>query len=138
MEGKRCCLRIPLDILKASPEVRACLASIIDLGYDLRYTKFLEHKSLQKEIRISIFFPIFSLFERAELDIMCTKPGYFLNISKKIKENFNCIIVADSFEESAPFFANENICIFNCGNYEDYLLPYAKELMSSNAGSTHS
>ena len=82
--------------------------------------------------------PIFSLFERAELDIMCTKPGYFLNISKKIKENFNCIIVADSFEESAPFFANENICIFNCGNYEDYLLPYAKELMSSNAGSTHS
>ena len=28
----RCCLRVSLDILKASPEVRSCLSSIIDLG----------------------------------------------------------------------------------------------------------
>ena len=105
VEGKRCCLRVSLDILKASAEVKSCLDSIIDLGYDL------------------------SLFERAELDIMCTKTGYFLNISKNMKKNFNCVIVADNFRQSAPYFANENICIYNCGSYEDYLLPYAKELM---------
>ena len=53
-------LYVPLDLFDRIVEVRACLESFIDLGYDL------------------------SLFQLDELEIMTQKQGYFLEVRTEL------------------------------------------------------
>ena len=84
LEKQQACLYVPLELFK-SEEVRASIESIIDVGYDL------------------------SLFEAEELEIMCQRQGYFLNMAENTKKYFHCIIFGKEFEEISEYFGNENM-----------------------------
>lgn len=103
-------LYVPLDLFDRIVEVRACLESFIDLGYDL------------------------SLFQVDELEIMTQKQGYFLELAKHTKANFHCVVVGKTFEEVECHFRNENFYVSNTGKYEDCLLEYAEELVTAPHG----
>ena len=105
LERKMACLYVPLEIF-AAPEVRSSIESIIDVGYDL------------------------SLFTAEELEIMCQRQGYFLNMAENSKNNFHCVIFGKDFNDIAPYFSNDNMYVYHCGDYRDQLLAYAKELIS--------
>ena len=84
LERKRACLYVPLDIF-GSHEVKSSIESMIDVGYDL------------------------SLFSAEELEIMCQRQGYFLNMAENNKKNFHCIIYGKEFKHISNYFANENM-----------------------------
>lgn len=98
-------LYVPLDLFDRIVEVRACLESFIDIGYDL------------------------SLFQTEELEIMTQKQNYFLELSKHTKNNFHCVVVGKTFEEVQCHFRNENFYVSNTGDYKDYLIGYVEELV---------
>ena len=103
-------LYVPLDLFDRIVEVRACLESFIDLGYDL------------------------SLFQLDELEIMTQKQGYFLELAKHTKKNFHCVVVGKTFQDVECHFHNENFYVSNTGEYEDCLLEYAEELVTDTHG----
>ena len=84
LERKKACLYVPLEIFGA-PEVRASIESIIDVGYDL------------------------SLFTAEELEIMCQRQGYFLDMAENTKKFFHCIVFGKEFEDISEYFPNENM-----------------------------
>ena len=84
LEKKRACLYVPLEIF-AQHQVRASIDSMIDVGYDL------------------------SLFSAEELEIMCQRQGYFLNMAENTKNYFHCIIFGKEFNEISKYFPNENM-----------------------------
>ena len=86
LEKKKACLYVPLEIF-AKYEVRASIESIIDVGYDL------------------------SLFSAEELEIMCQRQGYFLNMAENTKNFFHCIIFGKEFNDISDYFPNENMVI---------------------------
>ena len=98
-------LYVPLDLFDRIVEVRACLESFIDLGYDL------------------------SLFQLDELEIMTQKQGYFLELARHTKKNFHCVVVGKTFEDVECHFRNENFHVSNTGEYEECLIEYAEELV---------
>ena len=110
LDKQKAALYVPLELFDRITEVRACLESFIDIGYDL------------------------SLFEPEELEIMTQKTSYFQEIANHTKKNFHCIVVGKSFEEVENHFANENFYVSNTGNYLDYLEEYAEELMNEADG----
>ena len=84
LEKRRACLYVPLEIF-AKHEVRASIDSMIDVGYDL------------------------SLFSAEELEIMCQRQGYFLNMAENTKNYFHCIIFGKEFTDISKYFPNENM-----------------------------
>ena len=84
LEKRRACLYVPLEIF-AKHEVRASIDSMIDVGYDL------------------------SLFSAEELEIMCQRQGYFLNMAENTKNYFHCIIFGKEFADISKYFPNENM-----------------------------
>ena len=84
LEKKRACLYVPLEIF-AKHEVRASIDGMIDVGYDL------------------------SLFSAEELEIMCQRQGYFLNMAENTKNYFHCIIFGKEFTDISKYFPNENM-----------------------------
>ncbi len=102
------CLFVTMDAFNKDTEVKACLESFIDIGYDL------------------------SLFNPEELEIMCQKQGYFLELSKHTKMYFHCVIVGKTFEDVQGHFSNENFYVTNTGEYTDSLLEYSQELVKEN------
>ncbi len=85
LERKRACLYVPLEIFGNIKEVKSSIESMIDVGYDL------------------------SLFSAEELEIMCQRQGYFLNMAENSKKNFHCIIYGKEFTHISEYFANENM-----------------------------
>jgi hypothetical protein len=110
LDKVQACLYVPLDLFDKIIEVRACLESFIDIGYDL------------------------SLFQVEELEIMCQKQGYFLELSQNTKKNFHCVVVGNTFEQVETHFSNEKFFVSNTGQYEDHLLEYAEELVKEPHG----
>ncbi len=102
------CLYVPVNVFAMNTEVRACLESFIDIGYDL------------------------SLFNPEELEIMTQKPSYFLELSKHTKKNFHCVVVGKTFDDVENYFSNENFYVSNTGEYEDSLIEYAQELIKDD------
>ena len=99
LEKKRACLYVPLEIF-AKHEVRSSIDSMIDVGYDL------------------------SLFSAEELEIMCQRQGYFLNMAENTKNYFHCIIFGKEFTDISKYFPNENMV--------DELLMYILVLLKYN------
>ena len=110
MDKLKAALFVPLELFDRITEVRACLESFIECGYDL------------------------SLFQPEELEIMTQKQGYFQEIANHTKKNFHCIVVGQTFEEVENHFRNENFYVSNTGNYLDFLDEYAEELMNESDG----
>ena len=65
--------------------MKSSIESIIDVGYDL------------------------SLFSAEELEIMCQRQGYFLNMAENTKKNFHCIIYGKELKHISKYFSNENM-----------------------------
>ena len=110
LDKVKACLYVPLDLFDRIVEVRACLESFIDIGYDL------------------------SLFNPEELEIMTQKQGYFQELANHTKKNFHCVVVGKTFEQVECHFVNENFYVCNTGEYEDYLLEYAEEFVQNDHG----
>ena len=83
MEKQPACVYLPLELLQ-NREVRASIESIVDCGYDL------------------------SLFTAEELEVMCQRQGYFLNIAENTKKHIHCMIFGEEFSDIQEYFENEN------------------------------